>query len=175
MVHNGAFWDPTCPRIMTDQDYKALHQRLAADGTAHQRFLQVADVSADWAGGLEFVKRPSTISEPAFILNDQGAENASAAQGSSTSIMSIEILPSELPIDASRHFSESIFDYVRTLCGLDGGEKHSATRQTSLDNAHLIRSGQLESQHAWLQGSLAETKRPTVQKPKRNVVLFGSG
>lgn len=174
MLLNGAFWDSTNPRIMSDAEYTHLKQRLDSERLSHKRFLQVADVSADWGGGLQFVKRPSTISDPAFFINQHGEEDASSATKNSTSIMSIEILPSELPEDASAHFSNSSLDYLRTLCQVDDGQSAAfKERSVSLDNAHLITAGQLTMPHAWLKDTVATSSASATRN--RKVVLFGSG
>lgn len=165
---------------MSEAGYAQLHQGLQTSG-ATERFLQVADVSADWAGGLEFVKRASTIDQPAFHLDERGQEVAFPSTSvSPTSVMSIEILPSELPVAASQHFSNSSFAYIRSLCGLPEEDSEAAQqRKMSLENAHLIRSGKLEPQHGWLSqnlsGDTAAAPSSSVKCTKKKVVLFGSG
>lgn len=166
---------------MSEADYVQLHQSLQASG-ANDRFLQVADVSADWAGGLEFVKRASTIDQPALHLDERGQEVVSPSTSvSPTSVMSIEILPSELPVAASQHFSDSSFAYICSLCGVIEKDSQAAEQQraTSLENAHLIRSGKLQPQHAWLSenlsGETAAAPSSSVGNKRKKVVLFGSG
>ena len=60
---------------MTTEEYVNVKKRLVAAQQEKSRLVSICDVSADWSGGLEFVKKPSTINDPTFYLDAQGNED----------------------------------------------------------------------------------------------------
>jgi alpha-aminoadipic semialdehyde synthase len=113
--------------------------------------------------------------------------------------MSVDILPSELPLDASRHFSNALMPYLRSLIRQeqDNVSDSDKDRLDALNRATIARHGSLTKAHEWLYtplkalsanaastkssgGSAAETspastKLPNGVKPKKKILLLGSG
>ena len=63
MIVNGIFWDERYPRLLTIEQTRelALQNRL--------RLLQVADISCDIKGSLEFVSHATSIDKPFFMYD----------------------------------------------------------------------------------------------------------
>jgi alpha-aminoadipic semialdehyde synthase len=121
-------------------------------------------------GGLEFVDRHTTIDQPSF-------EGPGGVLISTT-----DILPTELPTDASNHFSSRILPYVqRLLTWSEPGDEVD----TSIRRAKIVDRGQLTDKHAWLEkqvttwrGASYQTDRNTNTAKvgvKKRVLLLGSG
>lgn len=71
--------------------------------------------------------------------------------------MSVDILPTTLPLDASQHFSKEFFPYLRTLINSVGKSSERKDCQAgeeltrALERATIASSGKLEKKHQWLQ------------------------
>ncbi|CAE6481146.1 unnamed protein product [Rhizoctonia solani] len=146
LLVNGAGWKPGYPRLVSNAD---LPRVIAlAKGVGLGRFAAIADVSCDFEGGLEFVTHPTTICAPIY-QHPLGPH-----------LMTVEILPAELPRDASKHFSEALKPYLKGLVqaherggtlasdGKAGEEKQRVLK--TLDRATIAENGILRPQHAWL-------------------------
>ena len=76
-------------------------------------------------------------------------------------MMSIDILPTALPLDASRQFSREFYPYLRTLLQnmkshgssqeWNGGSGEDAKLTDALEEATIAAGGQLRRKHQWLQ------------------------
>ncbi|KAL7421814.1 hypothetical protein Q5752_003585 [Cryptotrichosporon argae] len=153
---NGAGWQSGFPRLLSDED-----MRRYANG--EQKIVAVQDISCDLKGGLEFVDRHTTIDSPSF-------EGPGGVLVSST-----DILPSELPTDASRHFSDRILPYV--VRALEAQQAQDEVADT-LARATITENGRLLGPHRSLETKLEAlrcSKRESMSGAKKKVLLLGSG
>ena len=124
------------------------------------------------------VQRPSTIAEPTFYLDAQGNEDPQSRYSNSTAFSTIEILPAELPLPSSEHFSNKLFPYIESLFA-----EHKTTEQQELQVAlrrsMIVKNGHLVEPHAWLQSVLdASENYASLHKPDtdvKKVLVLGSG
>ncbi|CAG9315576.1 unnamed protein product [Blepharisma stoltei] len=108
VIVHCAFWSTKQPRLLTIEQARTLKGRL----------LGICDISCDFNGGIQICRKFTTPEDPFYLycptddriyrLNQEHAQ---------TSILyhSMDFLPSELPRDASEHFSHKILGYVREL------------------------------------------------------------
>ena len=103
--------------------------------------------------------------------------------------MAVDILPSSLPLDASRHFSDVVFPYLQGLIREYKGEKEAGGGyREALDRATVAKGGALVGKHKWLEEPLeAWRERSNVQCStvsegartgsvrKKKVLMLGSG
>lgn len=106
---NGIFWEPKCPRLVTSQQIKDLKEN------DNLRLLAIADITCDLGGPIDFVKHATTIDKPFFIYNPLTGKNSENIEDDGILINSVDNLPAELPLEASAHFSSSLFPYVTEL------------------------------------------------------------
>lgn len=190
LVINGAGWKPGFPRLMNNLQL-AEAQKLAQEiGMA--RFRTIADISCDIEGGLEFVSRAATIDDPFFMARPPNHPHELPG----VQVMSVDILPSEIPLDSSRHFSNKLFPYLRSLIRSEQGkslEREDISNLDVIERGTIISRGHLREPHGWLSARLSDpsglsasqskssTKR--VKNPashsllqwKKKVLLLGSG
>ncbi|KAH7099522.1 Saccharopine dehydrogenase-domain-containing protein [Auriculariales sp. MPI-PUGE-AT-0066] len=151
---NGTGWSPGFPRLMTTEQL-GLAVKQARE-LSPSRFTTIADVSCDIDGGLEFFHRSTTIDDPVYHVPISSPD---AKDG--VSIMGVDILPTELPADASAHFSEKLSPYLRALLRLpprDGEDAQCIER--ALDRASVAREGRLADKFQWLGERVAATSAP---------------
>ncbi|QRV95699.1 hypothetical protein RhiJN_23717 [Ceratobasidium sp. AG-Ba] len=143
LLINGAGWKHSFPRLISNVELPRVVAKAAQIGSG--RFGAIADVSCDFEGGLEFVTHPTSICAPIY-------QHESGVQ-----LMTIEILPAELPKDASKHFAGALEPYLKALVVQRGGkdvkEKYRERHQLALDaldRATIAEKGVLRPKHAWL-------------------------
>lgn len=126
--------------------------------------LVVGDISCDVNGSLKCTKKISTIDEPAysyFVEND-GIQDGIHADG--ISVMAIDNLPCELPVDASRHFSAILTRYVPELVNLEQSKPlEQSGLGPELQRAVIVYNGKLTSPFSYLQAHLDKHKRANAQ------------
>ncbi|KAI6024246.1 Saccharopine dehydrogenase-domain-containing protein [Pisolithus marmoratus] len=189
---NGVGWLPGFPRLMTNEDLAVALNRAAEIGPA--RFGIIGDISCDIEGGLEFMPKASTLSEPVFKHRPAFLPPHLPA----VHIMSVDILPSSLPLDASNHFSGVLMPYLRALVrGYRGTRAGASAEQQcqyeeALERATVAREGQLVGKHKWLRdpvekwrsASASSTVHTTTSSTKlapaenaahKKVLMLGSG
>ncbi|KAF9446416.1 hypothetical protein P691DRAFT_783738 [Macrolepiota fuliginosa MF-IS2] len=156
LLINGTGWSTGFPRLLTTQQLThaiAKAQSLNLPGAA-SRGKCIGDISCDIGGGLEFLERSTTLSEPTYKF---GVSNTSG----DITMMSVDILPTALPLDASRHFSKEFYLYLRALIQKvkkngtsnewKGGKEKDAGYVEALERATIASGAKLRERHRWLQ------------------------
>ncbi|KAF7291646.1 hypothetical protein HMN09_01255800 [Mycena chlorophos] len=170
---NGVGWAPGFPRLMSNTDLTEALTRAQAIGGA--RFTNVGDISCDPEGGLEFLTRSSTLSEPFYMTRP----DTLPAHLPSVQMMAVDILPASIPYDASQHFSKALAPYLDDLIS------HYQSRvplSAELQRATIAAGGVLAEPHQWLWDANVKSFRSSVPPaaaetvlPKKKVLLLGSG
>lgn len=126
-------------------------------------------------GGLEFMSRASTISEPFF----RHRPPTLPAHLPSIQIMSVDILPSSLPLDASQYFCRVLMPYLKAVIREYRGQSVGKEYSEALTRATVARDGQLQGIHAWLEDPLEKWRQSAAKLEgtarKKKVLMLGSG
>lgn len=113
---NNIYWDDRFPRLISE-DYLRRHVEKARP----LRLLAISDVTADFRGSIEFLKKFTTIDFPFFVYDPKTTaidDNfKTAAQG--ILYCSIENHPSQFPLDASNYFSNNLMPFLPRLIRAD--------------------------------------------------------
>jgi alpha-aminoadipic semialdehyde synthase len=73
----------------------------------------VSDISCDVNGSVEFLERSTTIDRPCFQYDPlRGKEVSNTIEGHGITMMGVDILPTELPIESSTHFGNAVKDVL---------------------------------------------------------------
>lgn len=95
---------------------------------------------------------------------------ASPAKPHTTQVSAVEIYPSTLPLDSSRHFSSCILPYVESLIKDPTCSVKDDPLARSLRRAIVVEDGKLADKHAWLYDLLQQAGTR-----KKKALLLGSG
>lgn len=163
---NGGFWQEGCPRLLTSAQLAQIQASAPVN-----RFLSIVDCACDWGGGLEFVNEATTLDDPVVQCMGGDKFHRDASDPRSTQLSSIEILPTALPLDASRQFSDSILPYVRALLR-DPKSQGKDELAGALRAATVVADGALVGEHKKLEASLTQVQKVV---KRRKVLLLGSG
>ncbi|KAJ3014576.1 hypothetical protein HKX48_005081 [Thoreauomyces humboldtii] len=160
---NGIFWDARYPRLLTnDQATKLANEdRL--------NILSIADVSCDINGSLEFMGRSSTIDNPYFMYDPVTGKTHNDMEGRGVQIMSIDNLPTELPLEASEYFSNALYPFVNQL--VTGNFDHPVLKRATIATAE----GKLAPGRKRLADVLTKHGEGAKVSASQRVLLLGSG
>ncbi|KAI1311045.1 hypothetical protein EDD11_003552 [Mortierella claussenii] len=146
MVFNGAYWDERYPRLMTTEQLKTIQ----SDPANMFRMLGIADISCDINGSFEFMSHATSIEDPFFYVDAVHGREHKNTEAPGVQIMSVDILPSELPVESSQHFSDSLYPFIKELI-------RDNTGHPVLAGATIAENGSLKPAHEGLSKILAET------------------
>ncbi|KAL1918036.1 uncharacterized protein VTP21DRAFT_3302 [Calcarisporiella thermophila] len=167
MLITGAYWDPRFPRTLTTQQLRDIQ----ANPQLSRRMLAIADISCDVEGALEFMTHATTICDPFFYVDAVSGKQHKDAEGAGTQIMSVDILPTELPKEASQHFNDCLYPHVKEL--VNGNFKDKVLR-----DATIAHEGKLTAPHQNLNSHLdkhREKSSASIPERRKRVLLLGSG
>lgn len=112
ILMNCMYWDNRYPRIVTKDFIAELYK------TEH-RLKVIGDVTCDPNGSIEATHIGATILDPVFVYNPKTRTPTMGFEGEGLLIMSVEILPSELPRESSEAFGDILVNYVKQLAEAD--------------------------------------------------------
>jgi alpha-aminoadipic semialdehyde synthase len=162
-ILNGIFWDSHYPRLLSISEIKALSE------SNRLPLLTLSDVSCDINGSMEFMSKASTIDDPFYMYDPKENKVHSDPDGPGIQIMSIDNLPSEMPLEASEYFSESLYPFVSEL--VKGNYNHPVLQGAIITTAN----GKLAKQHTKLYDAIKKVVEGHGIQAKKHIAILGSG
>jgi alanine dehydrogenase len=134
----GAFWDPDAPVLFTKEDVASSDFKIKV----------IADITCDIEGSIPSTLRPSTIDDPIYdYAPGSGKEEKAFSGEENITVMAVDNLPCELPINASNDFGRQLIDNV--LPHLFTGDKDDV-----INRATITKGGKLTEKYSYLQDYL---------------------
>ncbi|ORY48201.1 hypothetical protein BCR33DRAFT_757622 [Rhizoclosmatium globosum] len=162
-ISNGIFWDERYPRLLTKEQAK----ELAVQGRL--RLLQLADISCDIGGSFEFMSHSTTIDSPFFTYDPFTGKHQTGIHAKGISVMSIDNLPTEMPLEASEYFGDALFNQVKHL--VQGNFEHPVVKGAMITG----NDGKLVERHQKLGELVQEYGQGATVTSSSRVLLLGSG
>ena len=75
----------------------------------------VGDISCDVNGSIEFLQHTTTIDKPFFSWNPVTNKEMDDITADSVAIMGVDILPTELSVESSKHFGDALLPLLKQL------------------------------------------------------------
>jgi len=113
LIVNCIYWEEKYPRLVTKKYLKQLY------GAGKPRLRVIGDIGCDIEGAIECTVRSTEPGEPVFVYNPSTGEATSGYEGEGPVVMAVDILPSELPRDASVYFSEVLKEFIPAIAKAD--------------------------------------------------------
>lgn len=113
VLMNCMYWDDRYPRIIT----KNYLEKLYSDG--NPKLTVIGDVTCDPDGSIECTHIGTEIEDPVFVYNPETRKPNMGFDGKGLLIMSVDILPSELPRESSISFGDALEKYVNDIVCAD--------------------------------------------------------
>ncbi|UCF69276.1 MAG: hypothetical protein JSV80_08370 [Acidobacteriota bacterium] len=142
---NGIYWEPKYPRLMTREQ---LHELYSGKPP---RLRVVGDISCDIDGSLACTTRATDPGNPVYVYNPRSGETRDGIAGNGPVVLAVDMLPCELPVDASRYFSRSLRPFVPGLAHADlSGSFENSNLPPELRRATIVFRGALTEPYTHL-------------------------
>lgn len=170
MLVTTMYWDRRFPRLLTSEQLR----ELGSDD--ERRLLAVADLTCDVNGAVEALTRISTIDDPFYMYDTRsGHEGVRGVDGPGIVMLGVDILPAELPREASAHFGDCLLPFLGPLASYNPCANTMTSRATlppELEAATITAGGRLRPSFKYIDGMrrLAKRKDPSA----RALALQGS-
>jgi alpha-aminoadipic semialdehyde synthase len=113
MIINCIYWEEKYPRLVTKAYLKHLYQM------GKPRLRVIGDISCDIEGAIECTVRSTKVDKPVFVYNPSTGEATDGYEGQGPVVMAVDILPSELPREASVDFSRVLRQFIPAIAKAD--------------------------------------------------------
>ena len=114
VLMNSNYWDARYPRLLP----KALVRELFAGGR-RPRLRVIGDASCDIDGSIECTAKATEPDEPVFVWEPATGAVRMGVAGHGPVVLAVDILPSELPREASEYFSEILEPFIPAIAAAD--------------------------------------------------------
>ncbi len=149
MLINCVYWDKRYPRLVTKEYLK----RAFAEG--NPKLTVIGDISCDIQGAVECTLKPTEIEDPVYVYNPGDGQITMGYQGKGIQIMAVDILPAELPLDASEGFGDVLVNYVKPIADADFDEHFDdLDLPRSVKKALILHQGELTPEYKYLEHAL---------------------
>lgn len=146
---NAIYWDPRYPRLVTKEYLRS------AFAAGPSKLRVIGDISCDIDGAIECTVKGTEPGEPNFVYNPLTGEVADGVAGEGVVVMAVDILPSELPRDASEYFSQVLLPYAPALAAADyTASFDDLALPAELKRAVIAHRGELTPSYRYLQHHL---------------------
>lgn len=116
MLINCVYWDKRFPRLVTKEQLKKLYSK----GTP--KLMAIGDISCDVEGAVECNLTPTEIEDPIYVYDPETDSIKMGHNGNGILMMAVDILPAELPRDASNGFADVLVNFVKPIADADFDE-----------------------------------------------------
>ncbi|MDY6876367.1 MAG: bifunctional lysine ketoglutarate reductase /saccharopine dehydrogenase family protein [Chloroflexota bacterium] len=114
MLVNCVYWEARYPRLVTKADIEKLYGRAEPP-----RLRVIGDVSCDIEGAIECTVKCTEPGDPVFVYDPFEDRAIGGFEGRGPVVLAVDILPSELPRDASEYFSTVLIKYIPAIAQAD--------------------------------------------------------
>jgi alpha-aminoadipic semialdehyde synthase len=111
---NCNYWDQRYPRLVTKADLRELFTRERS-----AKLKVIGDIGCDIEGAIECTVKTTDPSDPVYVFDPATGAITAGIEGSGPVILAVDILPAELPRDASEEFSRSLAAFLPALANAD--------------------------------------------------------
>lgn len=109
MLINCVYWDARYPKMVTKEFLKKLYSK------GNPKLQVIGDISCDIGGSVECTLKATEIGDPVFVYNPFTEQISMGVKGEGIVDMTVDILPAELPRDASNGFADVLVNFVKPI------------------------------------------------------------
>lgn len=111
---NAIYWEPRYPRLVTKADLTRLFSQ-----TEHPRLRVIGDISCDIEGGIECTVKCTDPGNPVYVYDPLTEQITDGYAGKGVVVLAVDILPTELPREASVDFSAVLKQFAPVIACAD--------------------------------------------------------
>ncbi|NQU34484.1 MAG: hypothetical protein HQ521_14730 [Bacteroidetes bacterium] len=145
ILMNCMYWDDKYPILVT-KDYL---EKLYKDGIP--KLIVIGDVTCDPDGSIECTHKGTEIEDPVFVYNPLTRKPTMGFKGDGILVMAVDILPSELPREASQTFSDALVGFIPEIVATDFNVPFEELKLPSpIKRALILHKGELTPEYQYL-------------------------
>jgi alpha-aminoadipic semialdehyde synthase len=110
VLMNCNYWDDRYPRLVTKDQLRSMW----SDG-ATPRLRVIGDLGCDVEGAIECTLKCTEPADPIYVYDPDAGTISSGVDGKGPVVLAVDILPAELPREASEEFSEALGRFIPAL------------------------------------------------------------
>ncbi len=147
---NCIYWEPKYPRLVTCAQLRELWS-----APQPPRLRVIADITCDIDGSVECTVKPTEPGEPTFVYEPATGQIRDGLLGDGPVILAVDILPCELPVDASAYFGQSLSPFIAALAQADLSRPLAESGlPPELQRATILQRGKLTPPYQHLESEL---------------------
>jgi saccharopine dehydrogenase (NAD+, L-lysine forming) len=146
ILMNCMYWDSRYPRIVSKDYLEGLYRQ------GEPKLKVIGDVTCDPDGSIECTHKGTEIEDPVFVYNPFDRSHKMGFVGDGILVMAVDILPSELPREASETFSHALFPFVKAIAEADYGQTFGSLQLPSpIKKAMILHKGKLTPAYQYIE------------------------
>jgi alpha-aminoadipic semialdehyde synthase len=114
MIINCVYWSPEYPRFVTRENLRSLWEK-----DKNPRLQAIVDISCDIEGSIEITNRVTTPDNPVYTYQPLTGEYRDGFQPEGITVLAIDNLPAEIPLESSVFFSLALKPFIPALARAD--------------------------------------------------------
>jgi alpha-aminoadipic semialdehyde synthase len=114
VLMNCNYWDERYPRLITKDQVRSMWSE-----DRPPRLRVIGDLACDIEGAVECTLRSTEYSDPIYVYDPFEGTIASGVDGLGPVVLAVDILPAELPREASDEFSATLAPFLPALARAD--------------------------------------------------------
>ncbi|MEE8195537.1 MAG: bifunctional lysine ketoglutarate reductase /saccharopine dehydrogenase family protein [Candidatus Bipolaricaulota bacterium] len=143
---NAIYWDKAYPRLITKQAVKKLYE----DGDWRLRV--IGDITCDVEGAIECTLKSSNPHNHVYVYDPIDEQATDGVKGNGPVIMAVDILPAELPHEASIFFSGILQGFVPSIAQADfTTDLDSCGLPPQIKRAVIVYKGELTPDYRYIE------------------------
>ena len=143
ILMNCIYWDSRYPRLITKTFLKRNINKI--------KLKVIGDISIDINGSIEFTEKSTTSDIPSFVYNPNTESVKDGVEGEGIVVMGVDNLPCELPIESSKEFSNSLFDYIIDIVKADYSKDfNNCNLPEEVKRAVILYHGELTNDYTYI-------------------------
>jgi alpha-aminoadipic semialdehyde synthase len=147
---NCNYWDERYPRLVTRDELRELYA-----GEQPARLKVIGDLACDIGGSVECTVKATDPGAPVYTYDPDSGAIADGVDGPGPVILAVDILPAELPREASEAFSYLLSPFLKALGEADFDRPFDALElPAEIRRAVILHRGRFTPEFARLQGYL---------------------
>ena len=145
VLMNCNYWDQRYPRLVTIDDLQTLYQDRAP------RLRVIGDLGCDVGGPIQCTTKCTEPANPVYVYDVATGEVESGFGGNGPTVLAVDILPSELPLEASEEFAKSLAPVLPALARADFDEDfENLSVPAEIARAIIVHKGELTKDYRYL-------------------------
>lgn len=146
VLMNCMYWDNRYDRILTKKFIRKIYSK------PNPRLMVVGDITCDPDGSVEFTHSGTHIEDPVFVYNPLTDTYKMGFDGEGILDMAVDILPSELPRDASYSFGDMLINFIKPIANADYESNfEDLDLPRALKKAMILHKGELTPDYKYLE------------------------